>query len=151
MKNGNFYFNILPYIFVSFQLGSLAYIAVTGPLIAKTWHGVTIEVIGLALVVWAVKAMKRNGNVTPVPKKNSRLVTTGPYKYIRHPMYIAQIIAVIPLIYENYTSNRGLALLTLITTLLFKLHYEEQRLILHYGDEYKIYQKKSKKLLPFIF
>ncbi len=146
-----FYYKFLPYFFITFQLGSLAYIALTGPLFAKTWHGLLIEFAGFALVIWAVKTMKRNANVTPVPKENGHLITSGPYKYIRHPMYIAQIIAVIPLIYENYTESRGIALAVLIITLLFKLHYEEKRLIMHFGQSYVDYQKTSKKLLPYIF
>ena len=147
----HFYYKILPYLFVTFQLGSLAYIALTGHLFARTWHGLIIEFSGFALVIWAVKAMKRNGNVTPVPKKTAQLITGGPYKYIRHPMYIAQIIAVIPLIYENYSINRLYALLILIITLLFKLHYEEKRLIEHFGKNYVDYQKTSNKLIPFVF
>lgn len=145
------YYNFLPYFFITLQLGSLAYIAATKPIYAHTWYGILIEITGLALVVWAVKAMKRNGNVTPVPKKSAVLITSGPYKYIRHPMYIAQIIAVLPLICDYYTKPRLIAFLILVVTLVFKLHYEEQRLIQHYGNSYKEYQKTSKKLLPYIF
>jgi len=146
-----FYYKFLPYFFITFQLGSLTYIAITGPLLARTWHGLLVELSGFALVIWAVRAMKRNANVIPVPKKDGVLITSGPYHYIRHPMYIAQIIAVIPLIYEHYTVARGIALAILIVTLLFKLHYEEKRLVMHFGEAYKIYQKSSKKLLPYIF
>ena len=145
------YYKFLPYFFITLQLGSLAYIAVTGPLFAKTWYGLLIEFAGFALVVWAVKAMKRNGNVTPVPKKTAELITSGPYKYIRHPMYLAQVIAVIPLIFDYYTTTRLYALIILVVTLLFKLHYEEKRLIEHFGVSYVNYQKTSKKILPYIF
>jgi len=145
------YYKFLPYFFITLQLGSLFYIAVSAPIIAHSWHGILVESIGIALVVWAVKAMKRNGNVTPVPKAHASLITSGPYRFIRHPMYIAQIIAVIPLIYEHYTVYRMAALLILIVTLIFKLHYEEQRLIEHFGTAYKDYQKRSKKLLPYLF
>jgi len=145
------YYKFLPYFFVTLQLGSLAYIAYTGPLFAKTWYGLLIEFSGFALVVWAVKSMKRNANVTPVPKKHGILITSGPYKYIRHPMYLAQVIAVIPLIYEYYSTYRLYALIILVVTLLFKLHYEEKRLIEHFGTVYVKYQKTSKKVLPYIF
>ena len=151
MTKKHFYYKILPYIFVTFQLGSLAYIALTGPLFAKTWYGFLIELTGFALAIRAVMIMKRNGNVTPVPKESARLITGGPYKYIRHPMYIAQVIAVIPLIYENYNLPRLYALILLVITLIFKLHYEEKRLIEHFGNSYIEYQKVSKKVIPFIF
>jgi len=145
------YYKFLPYFFITLQLGSLAYLAISGPLFARTWHGLLIEFSGIALVIWAAKSIKKNANITPVPKKSGILITNGPYKFIRHPMYIAQIVAVIPLVYENYTKTRIFVLAILIITLIFKLHYEERRLITHFGNDYINYQKTTKKLLPYIF
>ena len=151
MNNKRLYYRYLPYLFVIFQLGALAFIVFTGPLFSISISGLAVEFFGIALAAWAVVIMRSNANVTPVPKKSGVLVTWGPYKYIRHPMYIAQIIAVIPLVIDHPSPWRSGALLILIITLLFKLHYEEKRLVDHFGESYNNYQKQSKKLLPFIF
>jgi len=150
--NTNKLYNVwLPYLLVTFQLSALGYIALSGSLFSKTWNGFLIEIAGVALAVWAVLVMRSNANVAPIPKQNGILITSGPYKFIRHPMYIAQVVAVFPLVTEYSTNYRITALTILIITLLFKLHYEEKRLINHFGQPYKEYRKASKKILPFIY
>jgi len=151
MNNKNFYNVWLPYTMVTFQLGSLAYIALSGHLFSATWYGLIIEFTGIALAIWAILVMRNNANVAPIPKTNGILITNGPYRFIRHPMYTAQVVAVIPLVVEQTTIYRIAALAILIATLLFKLHYEEKRLADHFGQAYRDYQKVSKKILPYIY
>jgi len=151
MKKYSFYNNGLPYLLVTFQLSALGYIALSGPLFSGTWYGLLTELAGVALAVWAVAIMRSNANVTPIPKQHGILITRGPYKVIRHPMYIAQVAAVFPLVIEHDTPYRVTALIVLIVTLLYKLHYEEKRLISHFGQSYKDYQKSSKRILPFVY
>ncbi len=151
MNNNKFYGIRLPYLMVTLQLGSLAYIAFSGHLFSRTWYGLCIELAGVALAVWAIAVMRNNANVAPIPKTNGVLVTSGPYRFIRHPMYTAQVVAVIPLVVEYPAGYRVAALGLLIVTLLFKLHYEEKRLVKHFGRPYSDYQKVTKKILPFIY
>ena len=151
MDEKYFYNKGLPYIMVFVQLSMLGYIALSGPLFSNSWYGLIIELSGVALAVWAILVMRSNANVAPIPKKSGRLVTEGPYRYIRHPMYTAQVVAVIPLVVEHSTNYRVTALIVLMVTLLFKLHYEEKRLVAHFGSPYHKYQKSSKKILPFIY
>ncbi len=110
-----------------------------------------VELAGIGLAVWAIMVMRSNANVAPIPKQNARLVTESPYRFIRHPMYTAQVVAVIPLVIEHNTNLRTATLFVLVITLLFKLHYEEKRLIKHFGKSYIDYQKRSKKILPFLY
>jgi protein-S-isoprenylcysteine O-methyltransferase Ste14 len=149
--NNKFYNVWLPYLLVTFQLSALGYIAVSGHLFSGTWYGLLVESAGVALAVWAILVMWSNANVAPIPKQNGMLITSGPYQFIRHPMYTAQVLAVIPLVVEYPTDFRIAALFTLIVTLLFKLHYEEKRLVKHFGQPYSDYQTRSKKILPFIY
>ena len=151
MDNNKFYNRGLPYLLVTFQLSALGYIAVSGPLFSKSWYGLLIEIVGVALAVWAVAIMRSNANVAPIPKKNGVLITKGPYKIIRHPMYTAQVMAVFPLVIEHDTNYRVAALIILTLTLLYKLHYEEKRLVNHFGLAYSEYKKTSKRVLPFIY
>lgn len=151
MDANKFYNRGLPYLLVTFQLSALGYIALSGPLFSKTWYGLLIEVAGIALAVWAVAIMRSNANVAPIPKENGILITRGPYQLIRHPMYTAQVVAVFPLVIEHDTPYRVAALIILILTLLYKLHYEEKRLVKHFGSSYTNYQKTSKRILPYIY
>ncbi len=147
MSNNKLY----PYFLVTIQLGCLFYIAVTGPVISNNTAGMLIESAGVFLAILAIYVVKiRNINITPTVKQNSELITSGPYRIIRHPMYIAQLIAVLPLVIDYFSWYRLATFLILLVTLLVKIEYEEKQLIVHF-PEYADYRKKTSKLIPFIY
>lgn len=143
---------IYPYILSSIQLGSLAFLILSTPVIAKSWDGILLESAGIFLGVHAiVVAGVHNVNITPTPKPGAVLITSGPYRIIRHPMYLAQVVAFIPLVSDYFTLFRIGILILLIVTLLFKMHYEEKGLVRQFGDTYQEYKDRTKKVLPFIY
>jgi protein-S-isoprenylcysteine O-methyltransferase Ste14 len=143
---------IYPYILVSIQLSSLVFILLSGPRFAKNWDGLLVEAAGVILGVWAIYvAGVHNVNVAPKPKPGGVLITHGPYRILRHPMYLAQVVAIIPLVELNFTPLRLGVLILLIITLLLKINYEEKGLIGQFGAAYKAYQKKSFRVLPYIY
>jgi len=147
MTNNNFY----PYFLVTVQLGSLLYIAVSGPILSNNPAGLLVESAGIFLAILAIYVVKiRNVNVTPTVKQNSELITSGPYRIIRHPMYIAQLIAVLPLIIDYFSWYRLITLILLLIILLVKIKYEEKQLITHF-PEYLEYKKSTSRLIPYIY
>ena len=132
-------------------MGSLLFIATTSSVVSNNVEGLLVEAAGIFLAVVAIYVVKiKNVNITPIVKENSELVTSGPYRIIRHPMYIAQIIAVMPLIIDYFSWYRFTAFFVLSITLLVKIQYEEKQLISSF-PEYKAYQKKTYKLIPYIY
>lgn len=143
---------IYPYVLVFFQLGSLVLIFLTGPWLANTWDGIVVEAAGVVLGVVAIYvAGVHNVNIAPKPKTGGVLITNGPYGLIRHPMYLAQVVAVIPLILSDFSWFRLAILLTLMVALLLKMPYEEKGLVRQFGDEYLTYREQTKKVLPFLY
>lgn len=142
---------IYPYVLVIIQMSCLVYILVSGPLLANGMNGMLIESSGLFLGILAIFTMKPgNFNISPRIKPNGILVTTGPYRIIRHPMYLAQIIAVLPLITDYFSWYRLGAIVLLTITLLFKIEYEEKQLLKYFPD-YAVYTKTTKKLIPALY
>ncbi len=140
-----------PYLLVTFQMGSLLYIAFSASVVSDSVAGLFVEASGIFLAIHAIYIVKiRNVNITPTVKANSELVTSGPYRIIRHPMYIAQLIAVLPLIVEYFSYTRLLVFFMLLITLLVKIQFEERQLVTHF-PEYKTYQKTTYKLIPYIY
>ncbi len=142
----------VPYLLVTLQLLSLLYLIVSGPKIASGWLGLLLEAAGVLLGIVAIYvAGIHNVNVAPLPKQGGRLITWGPYSVIRHPMYLAQVVALVPLVFDKPTPVRLSVLLLLCVVLLIKIQVEEKGLIRQFGDDYLEYRKKTARVLPFIY
>lgn len=142
---------ILSSLFVIIQFGTLGLIAITGPIIPTNPWLLVLEAAGILLGGWAILTMGiGNFNITSVVKRNSRLVTTGPYALIRHPMYTALLLTTLPLIVNSFTLFRLSIWLLLFVDLLFKLNYEEG-LLKRALPGYSKYIETSNHLIPFVF
>jgi protein-S-isoprenylcysteine O-methyltransferase Ste14 len=139
------------YILVAVQVISLTLIVITGRPFAQNILLLISEIAGIVLGVWALLVMGwHNLNITPLVKQDARLVTRGPYAFIRHPMYSALLFTVWPLIIDQFSLFRLTAALILTVDLLTKLFYEENLLKQHFAG-YNSYMKKTKRLIPFVF
>lgn len=136
---------------VFLQFAGLSIIIFTGPFIASGPVLFVIQMLAIVLGVWAVLIMKiGHFNVTPLPQKDAVLITKGPYSLIRHPMYTSILLFTIIEVVNDYTLYRLLVYLALGLALLWKLHFEERQLVIKF-QEYPAYQKKSFKIIPFIY
>ena len=110
----------------------------------------TLSMFGLALGVWAVSTMGRFPNISPCPKSDATLQTSGPYRLIRHPMYAALLLYCGALLIGDVNGTRLGLWLALFFVLAVKVYYEEQ--ILHARfPEYETYSKRTKLIVPFVF
>jgi len=77
---------IYPYLLSTVQLGSLAFLGHSAPVISKSWDGILPESAGIFLALHAIFVTGvHNVNITPTPKAGAILITGGPYRLIRHP------------------------------------------------------------------
>ena len=135
---------------VGAQLLCLAYLFVSGPWLA-TFGWVWLEIVGLYLGAWAVLTIKpRNLRIAPEVARGSRLITTGPYRFVRHPMYSAVLLITVSLVLSRFTVARLTTWTTLLAVLLAKVQHEETLLGQRFR-EYTAYRQRTKKLIPFVF
>jgi protein-S-isoprenylcysteine O-methyltransferase Ste14 len=126
-------------------------IGFTGPIVPGNPVFLVGAVVGVLLMIWAIGTMRlSNLNVMPDLKANSILVTSGPYRLIRHPMYAAILLITLALVWNHPTLWRAGYWLVLLIDLHFKLIYEE-KLLLGKCPQYSDYKQRTKRLIPFIY
>lgn len=113
---------------------------------------------GLALILWVMWTLGplRNFRLTSivdqlrsVESRPKPLVLHGPYRWVRHPLYLASLL----LIWSNPEISLDRLLLNLLFTawVVLACTFEERRLVGEYGDAYREYQRRVPMLLPLKF
>ncbi len=139
------------YLLVFIQISCVVIIFLTGRPIAYRPLLLVWECAGFMLGTWAVAVMGiHNFNVIPEVKDGAHLVTTGPYRFIRHPMYASVLFIIWPLIIDQYSLWRLITGLVLTGDLIVKLLYEEDLLRTRFA-EYEGYMRDTKRLIPFLY
>ncbi len=115
---------------------------------AIRWLGVAFGFICLPLTYWLFSSIGTNITQTIETRENHELVTSGPYRYIRHPLYTVGMAMFFA--FALMASNWFIALATsvVLTMLLIRLPKEESKLIERFGDNYRQYMQRTGKLLP---
>jgi protein-S-isoprenylcysteine O-methyltransferase Ste14 len=115
---------------------------------AWRWAGVALVAIAVPLAIWMFVHLGHNVTDTVQVRRNNTLITTGPYRWVRHPMYVAaaMLVAGIALAAANGVIGSlgalGMALIWRRTAT------EEAKLIERHGDAYRAYQLHTGRFWP---
>lgn len=113
------------------------------------WLGVALLAAGLAFAVWARVHLGRNWSGSVTVKEGHELIRTGPYAYVRHPIYTGLISAVLGTVIASGTVRAVLGLVIVVAALLRKLRTEEAFMRETFPDEYPRYSAVVPALIPF--
>jgi protein-S-isoprenylcysteine O-methyltransferase Ste14 len=112
--------------------------------------GLGLFIAGLALAVWARVYIGRNWGTPMSQKDDSELVTTGPYRTIRHPIYTGIILAMIGTALA--ASLWGLIVVAVLAGFFtYSAFTEERNMAATFPDTYPAYKASTKMLIPFVF
>src|SRR4030042_1122460 len=122
---------------LSIQLPSLAFIQILG--LAMTG-------MGYSLFIWSVIARGRYATSWEM-RGGHKLVTWGPYRYVRHPSYLGYFLMFLGfiLLWPNIITLIPLAAIPGYTRVTFQ---EEKLLEQRFGDEYREYQRRTGRFVP---
>ena len=117
----------------------------------------TLQFVGWALAIFAIlllawSALNLGRSLTPFPRPvpNGELVTTGAYRFVRHPIYCGVIIGALGL--SLATENWSRLALTAVLLLFFDLKARrEEGWLQEKYPEYVKYKSRVKKLIPWIY
>lgn len=133
-----------------FKIGTID-ISESDPLYTYRLIGLLIFIVFSWLQVWAYKTLGKNYSQEVIISKKQELVTSGPFKIVRHPQYVSQLLSDIGA-GVTLASYLVLPMVILIQIPLFILRaiLEEKLLLKRFPEEYKEYKKKTGFLIPFI-
>jgi len=112
------------------------------------WLGIVTALVPIFFIIWVHRHLDKQWSIALELRKDHKLIITGPYAYVRHPMYLGIFI---------YTMGLMMISLDVLVILFFaftiwvnyrRIPREEQMLIQEFGDEYLDYIERSGRLLP---
>ena len=119
---------------------------------------VVLAAAGIGLSIWSIVYMKLVGRGNPmdafnheVAPRTSKLMTDGPYKICRNPMLLGVFIYYIGLLIFFRSWQAVVVFVIFVAVMMIQVAREEKRLEQDFGDDYKEYRKRTKRIIPFIW
>lgn len=112
--------------------------------------GTIVVAAGIAFALWARIHLGRNWSSEPSVKEDHHLVTSGPYHFVRHPIYAGVLAAVLGSILVGGVVWL-VVLLFVSVAFTYRMQKEEQLLGGEFPDQYPSYRKRTKALIPFVW
>jgi len=132
------------------MMGGFIALFASGNLLSLNPNVIIVQIAALVLALWARRSLGlRSFHLTAEPTEGT-LVTSGPYRVIRHPIYTAACLFVWPGALAHH-SFPAFVLATLVTAgALIRIIYEERTLAERY-PEYARYADTTNRMLPYVF
>lgn len=131
-------------------LAAVVFLLVTGNLLSASPFVIAIQVLALALGIWSRRTFQAGQFSTGAETKSGKLLRTGPYRFIRHPIYAIVLVLIWSSVlgHPSFTTVIVSVLMTIVT--LIRLVSEEQFLRQRY-PEYAEYARRTQRIIPFVF
>ena len=141
----------LPQVLVSLQFFLAALIVLTINVGAVPIAAGIASGGGILLWAWAIFTMKWSRlSMQPDVSTHAQLLTRGPFRLIRHPMYSGLALFLLGCVFSPFLWSRVAAWSVLAAVLVCKAWLEEQHLLEQFSD-YAEYQNRTKRFVPFLF
>jgi protein-S-isoprenylcysteine O-methyltransferase Ste14 len=139
-------------LLVYLQLLLMILFFIATPPLAQNMILFIIELFAIALGAWAIVHMVFNSRFSgrPEPAQSARLLSTGPFTYIRNPMYSAVLLWTGTLLLDYFTLLR-LTIFVLLAVVLLKKISIEENLLPEKFKGYAAYKSRTRRLIPFIY
>ena len=137
-------------LLVVLQFGIIGLMVLFSNTLLSSFLALGIFLIGSAIGIVAISCNKiGNFNIQPELKEDCKLITSGIYGYIRHPMYTSVSVMMFGVLLTTPTLLESGFFLGLISTLYLKASREE-KLWLNHHNGYQNYKERTKLFIPYI-
>ena len=106
-----------------------------------------VTIFGMLIALYSLGALGRSFSIIPQARE---LVQTGPYRFVRHPLYLGELIAIFGVVMGR-PSIAATAVSVLITAMVIYRAIEEEKLLAGLFPEYGLYSRNKARFIPGIF
>ena len=139
--------SLVALILAVFQIGTLGYLAEYNLI---RYIGLAVYLVFSWIQVWSFKTLGDNYSQDIMIKKNHELVIKGPFKIIRHPQYLCQILLDLGATAATFSYIVGFLALIEIPIYIMRASLEDKLLAKYFSEKFSDYKKKSGFMIPFI-
>jgi protein-S-isoprenylcysteine O-methyltransferase Ste14 len=112
------------------------------------WFGVALGFLSVPFLVWVHYVLDRSWSVTLKLQTNHKLLTSGPYRRIRHPMYAVLIVYMLSWVLISANLLFLVYYILSVFLIVVRIPKEERMMLEKFGEEYRVYMKRTGMLLP---
>lgn len=112
------------------------------------WLGAGLGAAVIPLVYWVFVSLGTNISPTQATRAGHQLVTWGPYRWVRHPLYTTGTLALVALALLSAVWWIPVMAAPALAALWRRTPHEEARLIEAFGDDYRAYMRRTGRFLP---
>lgn len=139
--------SLVALILAVFQIGTLEYLNEYNVI---RYIGLVVYLVFSWIQVWSFKTLGDNYSQDIIIKKNHELVTKGPFKVVRHPQYLCQILLDLGATAATLGYIVGFLALIEIPIYIMRASLEDKLLAKYFVEKFSDYRKKTGFIIPFI-
>ena len=114
------------------------------------WSAAALCVAGLVFAVWARVTLGRNWSGVVTLKEGHELVERGPYRFVRHPIYTGILTMFFATAIAQGHLSGFVGTLLMFASFWIKLRDEEKLMLQQFPQQYRAYQQRVKRIIPFV-
>lgn len=120
------------------------------PAPALAWTAAALTAIGIAFAIWARLILGRNWSPSPAVKEQHELVRSGPYSYVRHPIYTGLLLSAFGTALTG-TVFGAIVFVAAAAVFLSRIPREERIMLELFPETYPAYRARTRRLVPFVW
>lgn len=132
------------------MVGGIVALIVTRTIVSPYLPAIALQVVAFVLMLWARRTFGRRSFHVAADPSEGGLVTTGPYRFIRHPIYAAVSLFVWASVLGSPSVQTAVFAAVATIGAVVRILCEEQLLRRQYPD-YASYASRTKRMIPFVF
>lgn len=114
--------------------------------------GLAMIVLGMLVRGWAIATLRKYFTVNVTVRDDHRLIRVGPYRFVRHPSYTGALLSFYGFALAVQNVWAALIIIVPITYAFFvRMRVEEAVLRTAFPDDYPVYERETRRLIPFVY